>query len=438
MRSLPRPTGRTLTLWILGVALLLVAVALGNQDLVWPGLFLLLLPLIALVSVLVRPPRFTVRRRLTPPLAEAGEPLEVLVQVTTQRPSPLTAVFAEDAPDAELGRGVPFRLAATRVGEVTEVGYTLHPRRRGRFVLRGFAYRFTDFLGLWVHTVRSAAATPVVVRPAMTWLPGGAAQSYGITGETPIPQTAIAGPDDVLVREYQPRDDVRRIHWPSTARAGTLMVRREEAAWDPTAWVVLDSRAGVHPVAGKVSPSFEALVSAAASIGTRLVRDGYAVGLVDAEGASHHVAADRPDGEDSWLDPLIDVALTGAPDLLEAGFQREGGRLQRARLRDGGEMERQKARVMGRGRRGDGARLAGRRQDEAQRGQRVAGVEPGRTSAGARSRRGVVRRSGDQADQGAVVRGRAIRDRTRGGPPQRQQAHRERLGEDERLPARQR
>ncbi len=318
MRSLPRPTGRTLTLWILGVALLLVAVALGNQDLVWPGLFLLLLPLIALVSVLVRPPRFTVRRRLTPPLAEAGEPLEVLVQVTTQRPSPLTAVFAEDAPDAELGRGVPFRLAATRVGEVTEVGYTLHPRRRGRFVLRGFAYRFTDFLGLWVHTVRSAAATPVVVRPAMTWLPGGAAQSYGITGETPIPQTAIAGPDDVLVREYQPRDDVRRIHWPSTARAGTLMVRREEAAWDPTAWVVLDSRAGVHPVAGKVSPSFEALVSAAASIGTRLVRDGYAVGLVDAEGASHHVAADRPDGEDSWLDPLIDVALTGAPDLLEA------------------------------------------------------------------------------------------------------------------------
>ena len=96
------------------------------------------------------------------------------------------------------------------------------------------------------------------------------------------------------------------------------MVRREEAAWDPTAWVVLDSRAGVHPVAGKVSPSFEALVSAAASIGTRLVRDGYAVGLVDAEGASHHVAADRPDGEDSWLDPLIDVALTGAPDLLEA------------------------------------------------------------------------------------------------------------------------
>ena len=318
MRSLPRPTARTLTLWVIGVGLLLAAVALGNQDLVWPGLFLLLLPPIALVSVLVRPPRFTVRRRLTPPVAEAGEPLQVLVQVTTQRPSPLTAVFAEDVPDPELGRGVPFRLSGRRIGEITEATYPLHPRRRGRFVLRGFAYRFTDFLGLWVHTVRGGAATPVVVRPAMTWLPGGAAQSYGVTGETPIPQTAIAGPDDVLVREYQARDDVRRIHWPSTARAGTLMVRREEAAWDPTAWVVLDSRAGVHPMIGRVSPSFEALVSAAASIGARLVRDGYAVGLVDAEGTAHHVEADRPDGEDSWLDPLIDVGVTGTPDLLEA------------------------------------------------------------------------------------------------------------------------
>lgn len=318
MRSLPRPTGRTLTLWVLGVVLLLVAVTLGNQDLVWPGIFLLLLPVVALVSVLVRPPRFTVRRRLSPPIAEAGEELEVLVQVTTRRPSTLTAVFAEDVPDPELGRGVPFRLGAGRVGEITEAGYRLRPTRRGRFVLNGFAYRFVDFLGLWVHTVRGGGSTSVVVRPAMTWLPSGAAQSYGVTGETPIPQTAIAGPDDVLVREYQPRDDVRRIHWPSTARAGTLMVRREEAAWDPTAWVVLDSRSGVHPEVGRVSPTFEALVSAAASIGVRLVRDGYAVGLVDAEGTSHHVEADRPGGENSWLDPLVDVGLTGTPDLLEA------------------------------------------------------------------------------------------------------------------------
>lgn len=318
MRSLPRPTGRTVTLWVLGAVLLLVALGIGNQDLVWPGVFLILLPLVALISVLVRPPRFTVTRELDPPVGEAGEPMDVLVRVTTVRPSPLTSVFAEDVPGPELGRGVPFRLASAHAGEVTEVDYPLHPQRRGRFTLDGFAYRFADFLGLWVHTVRSAAPTSVVVRPRLTWLPGRTAQAYGITGETPIPQTAISGPDDVMVREYQPRDDVRRIHWPSTARTGNLMVRREEAAWDPTAWVLLDSRAGVHPVVGEVSPTFEELVSAAASIGVRLLDDGFAVTLVDADGSPRHVGADRPDGIDRWLDPLIDVGLAGSPDLVDA------------------------------------------------------------------------------------------------------------------------
>jgi hypothetical protein len=37
----------------------------------------------------------------------------------------------------------------------------------------GFAYRFADFLGLWVHTVRGGHATAVVVTgPSDTWLPG--------------------------------------------------------------------------------------------------------------------------------------------------------------------------------------------------------------------------------------------------------------------------
>ncbi|HRL48798.1 MAG TPA: DUF58 domain-containing protein [Propioniciclava sp.] len=318
MRSLPRPTGRTVTVWVIGVALLLVALGLGNQDLLWPSIFLLVLPLIALVSVLVRPPRFAVSRTLDPPVGQAGEPMQVSVDVTTLRSSPLTSVFAEDVPDPELGRGVPFRLASGQSGDITRAEYDLHPRRRGRFTLTGFAYRFADFLGLWVHTVRGGHATPVVVRPQHTWLPGRTAHSYGITGETPIPQTALSGPDDVMVREYQPRDDVRRIHWPSTARTGSLMVRREEAAWDPTAWLLLDSREAVHPAVGSLSPTFEALVSAAASLGVRMLGDGFSVTLLDADSSPVTVDAESPDAVDRWLDLLVDADLTGEPDLLEA------------------------------------------------------------------------------------------------------------------------
>lgn len=318
MRSLPRPTGRTVIVWAIGVVLLLVAIGLGNQDLLWPSVFLLVLPLVALISVVIRPPRFTLERTLDPPTGQAGQPLSVRVNVTTVRSGPLTAVFAEDVPDPALGRGVPFRLDTTEAGATTSAEYVLHPQRRGRFELSGFAYRFADFLGLWVHTVRGGCVTPVVVHPLHAWLPGRRPHSYGITGETPIPQTALSGPDDVMVREYQPRDDVRRIHWPSTARTGSLMVRREEAAWDPTAWVLLDSRRVPHPLVGGLSPTFEALVSAAASLGARMLSDGFSVTLVDADGVHTTISADTPDAVDRWLDLLVDADLTAAPDLLEA------------------------------------------------------------------------------------------------------------------------
>jgi hypothetical protein len=124
----------------------------------------------------------------------------------------------------------------------------------------------------------------------------------------------------VLVREYQARDDVRRIHWPSTARTGSLMVRREEAAWDPTAWLLLDSRAGVHPAVGSLSPTFEALVSAAASLGVRMLRRRLRGRAGGRRGFPAHHRRGRvgPTAWTRWLDPLVDAGLTGAPDLLEA------------------------------------------------------------------------------------------------------------------------
>lgn len=295
-----------------------LGVLLGNQDAVWPALFLILLPVAALVATLAFRPSFTLDRETTPGVVAAGEPATVALTIRTRRPSRAGTVAAEDDPGQALGTPHRVHLAASRVGQASRSTYPVQPRRRGRYTLDGFRYRFVDLLGFWVHTVRVAHPTPLVVTPAVTPLPPTSAHAYGATGETPIPQTAVRGPDDAMVREYQPRDDVRRIHWPSTARAGTLMVRREEAAWDPTAWVLLDSRAGVHPLVRGEYPSFEWLVSAAASIGLRLLADGFTVTLVDAEGSRTEVSADVPGAVGAWLDPLVDADLTGASDLHEA------------------------------------------------------------------------------------------------------------------------
>ena len=318
MRSLPTPTPRTLALWVGGALLMTLGVALGNQDVVWPALFLVLLPLLALLTVLVLRPHFTVERTITPPVVGAGEPATVHTVARVTRPSPAGTVVAEDDPGHRLGTPHHARLEASRTGQATGTTYPIRGRHRGRYTLDGFRIRFSDLLGFWVHTVRLPQPTPFVVTPAVVPLPPARASAYGATGETPIPQTAISGPDDAMVREYQPRDDVRRIHWPSTARSGTLMVRREEAAWDPTAWVMLDSRAGVHDEERGERPTFEWLVSAAASVGLRLLADGYTVTLVDASGTRHDVAADRPAARAEWLDPLVDVQVSAAHDLHEA------------------------------------------------------------------------------------------------------------------------
>ena len=57
-------------------------------------------------------------------------------------------------------------------------------------------------------------------------------------------------------REYRHGDDLRRVHWRSTARYGELMVRREEQPWQARCTVLLDTRAIAHRGAGPAS-SFE-------------------------------------------------------------------------------------------------------------------------------------------------------------------------------------
>src|SRR5205085_1350482 len=71
---------------------------------------------------------------------------------------------------------------------------------------------------------------------------------------------------------YKQGDDLRRVHWPSVARTGRLMIRQDETPWRGRTTVVLDLRADVH-----TEDSFEDVLSAAASV---LLAGGAQNGLV--------------------------------------------------------------------------------------------------------------------------------------------------------------
>jgi hypothetical protein len=134
------------------------------------------------------------------------------------------------------------------------------------------------------------------------------------------PQAFAAGSaEDASVREYRRGDELRRVHWPSSARMGDLMVRREEQPWEARATVLLDNRLFAHRGKGLAS-SFESAVVAAASLVVHLEQHGYAVRLATATGA-------EADGAEQSLSHLAMIGTTSRPtlDVGWSGEQARGG-----------------------------------------------------------------------------------------------------------------
>jgi len=82
-------------------------------------------------------------------------------------------------------------------------------------------------------------------------LPSGAGIGAGDDGS--IRLHAGQGESDVIVRQYRQGDDLRKVHWRSTARRDEIMVRVEERPWRGGTTVLLDHRAAAHHGAGRHS-----------------------------------------------------------------------------------------------------------------------------------------------------------------------------------------
>jgi uncharacterized protein (DUF58 family) len=116
------------------------------------------------------------------------------------------------------------------------------------------------------------------------------------------------------VREYRPGDDLRRVHWRSTARLNRLVVREYD---DEAARRVLIVLAGADHGSPPDS-SFEALVSASASVALYAMGCGHVVEFVRAaHGGCERLVGPRPDELLDWLAQAVpeDASLVR---LLEA------------------------------------------------------------------------------------------------------------------------
>ncbi|MFI2647160.1 MULTISPECIES: DUF58 domain-containing protein [Micromonospora] len=295
------------------VAAAISAAILGEKDLLRVAVLLAILPLLAAAYVGRSRYKLACNRSLEPHRVPVGASSRVVLRLQNLSRLPTGTLLLEDRLPYALGSRPRVVLERLGAHQASSVAYTVRADVRGRYEVGPLVIRLTDPFGLCELSRAFPSTDHLTVIPQVTPLPSVRLPGeYAGTGDSRARSVAVHGEDDAATREYRMGDDLRRVHWKSTARTGELMVRREEQPWESRATVVLDTRAAGHRGEGPTA-SFEWAVSTAASVAVHLRQAGYKLRLVTGSGAD--VDATEAGGEGVLLDHLADVHLDKRGEL---------------------------------------------------------------------------------------------------------------------------
>ncbi|MEU4236604.1 DUF58 domain-containing protein [Actinoplanes sp. NPDC026619] len=289
------------------------AIVLGERDLLRVAVLLAALPLLAAAYVGRSRYKLACTRSLEPGRAPVGSSARIILRLQNMSRLPTGTLLLEDKLPYALGSRPRVVLERLGAHQASSVAYTVRADVRGRYPIGPLVIRLTDPFGLCELTRSFPSVDRLTVIPQVVALPTvRLAGEYAGTGDSRARSVAVHGEDDAATREYRRGDDLRRVHWRSTARTGELMVRREEQPWESRATVVLDTRVFAHRGEGPTA-SFEWAVSATASIAMHLRHAGYKLRLVTGSGID--IDAAETAGEGVILDTLADVKLAQNGDI---------------------------------------------------------------------------------------------------------------------------
>jgi uncharacterized protein (DUF58 family) len=249
------PVGRAIL--VLGPAALVIAAGSGWKEFSVIG-FGSLVAICVGAAFVSRPQTLGVSRTLVPAKVTVGESSTgvVSVQNTTRRRS--SARTAEDV----LGdRVVQLAIPALPAGGQIDEHYVVPASRRGVFDVGPVRLTRTDPLGLFKLVQGQGTIEHLWVRPrTVRLLSISSGWSKDLDG--PTTDTAPRGSAAFhALREYQFGDDLRHVHWRTSARRNQLMVRHLVDTQRTQEIIVLDPRREVYQ-----GDSFEVAVEIAASV----------------------------------------------------------------------------------------------------------------------------------------------------------------------------
>ncbi|MFV2107178.1 DUF58 domain-containing protein [Micromonospora sp. LOL_015] len=253
-------------------------------------------------------PRLWVRRTVEPDRVNRGDACTVTLQVGNLRRWGVASVLAEERCGR---RWIPVPLTQLRSGATTTVRYPVPTNRRGVLPVGPLRVLRRDPFGLVAVARADGEPVRVWIRPQVHPLravPAGIARS--LDGQIDrVPHGSITFDS---LREYVVGDELRRVHWRTSARIGQLMVREHVDTSLPRMVVLLDNRtAAYHDQADGASATFESACEAAASVVDAATRADLPVLL--------QMVVDQPPPDDTPsrhpLDRLAEVTLAGTNRL---------------------------------------------------------------------------------------------------------------------------
>ncbi|MDM7832031.1 DUF58 domain-containing protein [Cellulomonas edaphi] len=306
-----RPTARGWGLAGVGLATLGLGTGMGSTDLVRIAALALLCVGGAAAVVAWRDPargrsRIDVERLVMPNPVHAGSVVGVDVHIRAHDVGSRTRLaglrFAEQAA-TELSAGRPLKAQVSRERAHVTVSYTVEAARRGRWPIGPLVVTRSDVFGTVTTSTTLGDSAEVRVWPTIAALP---TPSDVLVGEPDRVALGARSPstDDASLRDYREGDDLRRVHWSSSARRGALMVRSDE-------------RAGMRPVSVlmdlplRSAGALEWTISAGASMALAMLDAGHPVRMLDGTHVSAvgtpFVHARTDSARSALLDRTIDL-----------------------------------------------------------------------------------------------------------------------------------
>ena len=298
-----------------GLAAALCSIILNERDLLRVSVFVVALPLLVCFLTAVARVGLHAERQIVPVRVPVGGRAEVSLHVRSTGRLPTGGLLVSDGVPYSLGGKPRFLIEHLPRHTGTRLRYAVQPMLRGIQQLGPLKATITDPFGLAEFERELAHTSRLIVVPRVVPLhgvPGGSGLGSGDDGSVRL--AAGQGEDDAIVRPYRQGDDLRKVHWRSTAKRDEMMVRVEERPWRGGTTVLLDHRGTAHRGAGTTS-SLEWAVSFVASICLHLHRYGQRIRLVTETGRL--IVSDTGDGSHN------DNAVLDALAALQPTPQRE-------------------------------------------------------------------------------------------------------------------